>query len=167
MSTGKSGNVPPGRAKTPEEQEAERNALVIDRVNRARGDYLARTGQDVKWIDIGRRLGWNSPTTASDVKLGKRALRVDEIREIAELLGASPGWIAFGEGGGEASGGDGGGHGAGLDGPQLRPIQPPGQETHPDALEVLSAKIGKREAHARSVAKASNASPARRGSRRA
>lgn len=69
---------------------------VLERINAARGDYLTRTKRDMDWGDIGRALGWK-PATVTDVKKG-RPLRLAEVGLLAQLLGVSPGWIAFGEG---------------------------------------------------------------------
>lgn len=71
---------------------------VANRVDRARGALLARTGKSLLWADIARRLQWASSATAAEVRAGRRPLRVAEIGEIAQLLECSPGWLAFGEG---------------------------------------------------------------------
>lgn len=72
-------------------------AEVLKRVERARGAFLARTGQEVKWADLGRILRWASSTT-SDIRGGVRPLRVEEIGEIARVLECSAGWLAFAQG---------------------------------------------------------------------
>lgn len=72
-------------------------ADILQRVERARGAHLARTGQEVRWSVIGRALAWPSSTT-SDVRTGRRALRIPEIGAIAALLQCSAGWLAFNEG---------------------------------------------------------------------
>lgn len=72
-------------------------ADVVRRVNQARGAYLQRNGRDLLWAEIGRANEWIQATT-SDVKLGKRPLRLGEVAVIAQLLECSPGWLAFGEG---------------------------------------------------------------------
>lgn len=69
---------------------------MVARVNRARGAFLERTGKDVRWTDLARLCSWK-PSTATDVKLGKRPLRVLEVAQIAWALGARAGFIAFGE----------------------------------------------------------------------
>lgn len=71
---------------------------VAQRIERARGALLARTGREVKWADIGRLLRWSSSATASEAKSGTRPLRVEEIGEIAQLLECSAGWLAFAQG---------------------------------------------------------------------
>ncbi len=70
---------------------------VAKRVDRARGALLARTGSSILWSDIGRSFAWAS-ATVTEVRAGRRPLRVAEIGEIAQLLDCSPGWLAFGEG---------------------------------------------------------------------
>lgn len=56
-----------------------------------------RSGRQVLWSEIGRALSIH-PSTTSDVKTGKRPLRVDEIAVVARLLDCMAGWLAFGEG---------------------------------------------------------------------
>lgn len=70
---------------------------VAKRVDRARGALLARSGKSLLWSDIGRSFGWAS-ATVTQVRTGRRPLRVAEVGEIARLLDCSPGWLAFGEG---------------------------------------------------------------------
>lgn len=70
---------------------------VAQRVERTRGAHLARTGREVKWADIGRHLKWAS-ATITEVRAGRRPLRVEELGALAELFECSPGWLAFGEG---------------------------------------------------------------------
>ena len=70
---------------------------VARRVEQARGALIARTGVDVRWSEIGRQVGWAS-ATITQVRNGRRPLRVEEIGDISELLECSPGWLAFGEG---------------------------------------------------------------------
>ena len=69
---------------------------VVERINRARGDYLKRTGADRSWLDFAKRLRWK-PSTQTDVKKGKRPLRISEVAEIARHLDVRPGYLAFGE----------------------------------------------------------------------
>lgn len=69
---------------------------VIERVNRARGEYLRRTGEDFGWRHIAKLCGWE-PSTQTDAKKGKRPLRVAEIGVIAARLGVQAGYLAFDE----------------------------------------------------------------------
>jgi len=70
---------------------------VVKRVNVARGRYLATQGRDLSWAELGRPVRW-AASTITEIKAGRRPIRVFEVGEIARVLGVSPGWLAFGEG---------------------------------------------------------------------
>jgi hypothetical protein len=86
---GKSENNPP----PPQPWEPQQ---VIERINRARGDYLTRTGEEFGWKEIGRFLGFE-PSTQTDVKKGKRPFRVAELGRLAAKMGVRAGYLAFNE----------------------------------------------------------------------
>lgn len=71
---------------------------VIARINRARGDYLSRTGREIGWKEVAKLLKW-SPSTQTDVTKDEepRPLRLREVALIARLLEVRAGWLAFGE----------------------------------------------------------------------
>lgn len=82
--------------RTPEKTQPWDPKAVVDRVNRARGNYLARTGREVDWPDFAKRLSW-AASTITDVKSAKRPLRVAELGVIGQMLDADPGGLAFGD----------------------------------------------------------------------
>ena len=80
-----------------EEPQPWQPQAVVDRVNRARGNYLTRTGKELDWPDFAKSCAW-APSTVTDVKSAKRPLRVAELGVIAKLLGVRPGYLAFNDG---------------------------------------------------------------------
>lgn len=73
------------------------DSQIVERINRARGGLLQRSGREVSWADLGRALHW-LPSTTTAAKQGTRGFRIGEIAEMAALLDCSPGWLAFAEG---------------------------------------------------------------------
>lgn len=78
---------------------------VALRLREAIKRYELRTGEDLTWIELGRRvtreLGGNgAPDTSkfSRIKLDQQAPTLAEVAAFAVVLGVDPGWLAFGEG---------------------------------------------------------------------
>lgn len=70
---------------------------VLERIGIARAEYLRTKGEDLLWSEIGRHLGWGQPTTSA-VKNAKRPVDIEELPDLARVLGVRPAWLVFFDG---------------------------------------------------------------------
>lgn len=70
---------------------------VLARVDQARGEHLRQGKGDLIWAEIGRAMGWTPPTTSA-VKNGKRPVDLEELPDLAHILGVRVAWLAVGDG---------------------------------------------------------------------
>ncbi|MCA9529469.1 MAG: helix-turn-helix transcriptional regulator [Myxococcales bacterium] len=59
--------------------------------------WRARSRASLSQTEVGRRLGFHRPVI-SQIELGKRAVKVEELVSLAELYGVDVGWLACGTG---------------------------------------------------------------------
>lgn len=68
-----------------------------DRLAEARKLYEIANRKDVTWDELARLVDM-TPQVMSQVKNGKRPVRLEEVAVIAWVLGVRPAWLAFDEG---------------------------------------------------------------------
>jgi hypothetical protein len=70
---------------------------LLDRLNRARGAYLARTGKDVEWKDLAEAAGIGL-STMTDITTLDRKVTITDAAAFADYLGVEFAWLAIGRG---------------------------------------------------------------------
>ena len=71
--------------------------MLLDRLNRARGAYLARTGKEVEWKDLAEAAGLGLSTMTDVTNLNRKVTIADAIA-FADYLGVEFAWLAAGRG---------------------------------------------------------------------
>lgn len=70
---------------------------VLRRIGLARASHLEREGKDLLWADLMRAMGWSQSTTSA-IKNGKRPIDLEEVPDLARVLGVREAWLAVGDG---------------------------------------------------------------------
>lgn len=81
----------------PKPERKRGDPLLLDRLNRARGAYLARTGKEVEWKDLAEAAGLGLSSMTDVTSLNRKVTIADAIA-FADYLGVEFAWLAAGRG---------------------------------------------------------------------
>ena len=73
------------------------DSALLDRLNRARGAYLERTGKDVELQELAKAAGLGASTMTDIMTLDRRVTIADALA-FADYLGVEFAWLAAGRG---------------------------------------------------------------------
>jgi hypothetical protein len=86
-----------GAVVNPKPERKRGDPALLDRLNRARGAYMARTGKEVQWKDLAEAAGLGL-STMTDITTLDRRVTIADAAAFADYLGVEFAWLALGRG---------------------------------------------------------------------